>query len=130
MRCGLGTTSCAITPEGQIIPCQEKISCPTWIIGNIFEGIDPKAHETFLKWYIDKMNNDFICDRKCITLKENVHCLNNTCPSRLEDLNFKPSTATCVFNRVTLRIAHRLYLNCQHSIDPKIIDYFSKEEVY
>ena len=22
MRCGLGTTSCAITPEGQIIPCQ------------------------------------------------------------------------------------------------------------
>lgn len=130
MRCGLGTTSCAITPEGQIIPCQEKISCPTWVIGNVFEGIDPKAHETFLKWYINKMNNDFICNRKCVTLKENVHCLNNTCPSRLEDLNFKPSTATCVFNRVTLRIAHRLYLNCQHSIDPKIVDYFSKEEVY
>ena len=123
-RCGLGTTSCAITPIGDIIPCQEKISNPTWILGDVFNGIDANKHKEFLKWYIDNMNNNFTCDRLCRTNKEAVHCFNNTCPSRLEDLKFKPSTSECIFNRTNLRIANRLFMLCYKNINPLMENYF------
>lgn len=123
-RCGLGTTSCAITPTGDIVPCQEKISNPTWILGDVFNGIDANKHKEFLKWYIDNMNNNFTCDRLCRTNKEAVHCFSNTCPSRLEDLNFKSSTSECIFNRTNLRIANRLFMLCYKNINPLMENYF------
>ena len=126
-RCGLGTTSCAITPSGGIVPCQEKISSPTYIIGDIDNGIDAKKHEDFLNNYIKKLD-DFSCDRMCQSLKECVHCLSNICPSRLEDLNFKISTSSCIFNRVTLRVTNRLYMLCSNNINPWMQKYFDTKE--
>lgn len=126
-RCGLGTTSCAITPSGKIVPCQEKISNPTYILGDITNGINPDKHKEFLNWYIENLNN-YVCDRKCVNLKECVHCLSNICPSRLEDLKFKPSTSTCFFNRITLRVANRLSLLCYQNINPWMNEYFNIKE--
>ncbi len=123
LRCGLGTTSCAITPKGEIVPCQEKISNPTFILGDIYKGIDANKHKEYLDWYIDKLNN-YICDRLCMTTKECVHCLSNICPSRMEDLNFKTSTADCVYTRVNLRITNRLFRLCAFKINPWINEYF------
>ena len=123
-RCGLGTTSCAITPSGDIIPCQEKISSPTWILGNVFDGINPIKHKEFLKWYIDNLNNNFTCDSLCRTVKETVHCFSEICPSRLEDLKFKTSTSECIFNRTNLRIANRLFMQCYQNINPLMENYF------
>ena len=120
----MGTTSCAITPTGDIVPCQEKISNPTWILGDVFNGIDANKHKEFLKWYIDNMNNNFTCDRLCRTNKEAVHCFSNICPSRLEDLNFKSSTSECIFNRTNLRIANRLFMLCYKNINPLMENYF------
>lgn len=125
MRCGLGTTSCAICPNGDIVPCQEKTSNPTFILGNVFSGIDAKKHEEYLTWYIDKISN-FTCDRLCQSTKEGVHCLSNICPSRMEDLKFKPSTASCIFGRVTLRVTNRLFMQCYENINPWMQEYFEK----
>ena len=126
-RCGLGTTSCAITPDGKIIPCQEKISNPTYILGDIWNGIDPVSHKKFLNDYIDNLNN-LTCTLRCSTLKECLHCISTICPSRLEDLNYKLSTPTCIFNRVTLRIANRLNLICYQSLNPFMSAYFNEQE--
>lgn len=124
-RCGLGTTSCAITPDGKIIPCQEKISNPTYILGDVWNGIDSNLHSKFLNDYIEKLNN-FTCNLRCSTLKECLHCISTICPSRLEDLNYKFSTPTCIFNRVTLRIANRLSLICYQNINPLMSLYFNE----
>ena len=125
-RCGLGTTSCAITPEGFIIPCQEKTSNPTYILGDVFNGIDPKKHEEFLKQYITALN-EMVCDKVCSNLKECVHCLSNICPSRLEDLKFQFSSATCYFNRITLKVTNRLFTLCHLNNNPWMQNYFQRE---
>ena len=126
LRCGLGTTSCAVTPKGEIIPCQEKISNPTWIIGNIEKGINEEKHKEFLKWYLDKVNN-IKCDKACGE-RNTLICLSDICPSRLEDMNFEISTSVCAFNRVTSRIAARLHFLCANSYHPYIKQYFDKGE--
>lgn len=126
LRCGLGTTTCAITPDGNIVPCQEKISNPTFILGNIFEGISAESHKKYLEWYIDKLNN-YVCDRLCATTKECVHCLSDICPSRMEDLNFQKSTSECIYNRINLRIANRLFKLCSFNLNPWSNLYFKGE---
>ena len=125
LRCGLGTTTCAVTPTGDIVPCQEKISCPTTILGNIFSGIDYKKHKEFLIDYFTKVNN-IKCDLGC-SEKECLNCLSNVCPSRLEDLDFKFSTSTCAFIRTATSIASRLHLLCNNSDSTFIRNYFEEE---
>jgi uncharacterized protein len=126
-RCGLGTTSCAITPDGSIIPCQEKISNPTTILGDVWNGIQPELHEKFLNNYIQELNN-FTCSLHLSTTKECLHCISTICPSRLEDLNYKFSTPTCIFNRITLRVANRLHMLCYQRLNPIMSLYFNEEE--
>lgn len=126
LRCGLGTTSCAITPKGEIIPCQEKISNPTWILGDVFNGINANKHEEFLKWYLDKINN-IECSKACGD-RNTLICLSDVCPSRLEDMNFEISTSVCAFNRVSTKIAARLYFLCAYNYHPYIRQYFDKGE--
>lgn len=122
IRCGLGTTSCAITPDGNIIPCQEKISNITHIIGNIYTGIDYKKHKEFLIDYFNKVNN-LSCDKGCSD-KNKLICLSHLCPSRLEDLNYQFSTASCAFSRMATKICLRLFFLCSYSIEPNIREYW------
>ncbi len=124
MRCGLGTTTCAFTPNGDIVPCQEKIANPTWIIGNIEKGIDIQKHQEFLQDYFTKVNN-LSCNKDCSN-REKLICLSNTCPSRLEDMNFQFSTAHCAFLRTALKTVARLHLLCDCSNNIKIREYFKQ----
>ena len=124
MRCGLGTTTCAITPNGDIIPCQEKTSCPTVILGNIVDGINPKIHKEFLKNYFERINS-ITCDLGC-SEKERLNCLSEVCPSRLEDLNFTLSTAQCAYIRSATSVANRLHYLCNHSSNSLIRNYFQE----
>lgn len=125
IRCGLGTTSCGIAPNGDIIPCQERTSKKGYDIGNIFEGIDPIKHENFLNNYLNKLNN-FVCDKGCST-KNKLYCLINCCPARFEDLNYQKSSAECAFIRVSSKVAARLRFLCADSYHPNIKYYFQDE---
>ena len=127
MRCGLGTTTCAITPNGDIVPCQEKISNPTYILGHIDNGINSDKHKEFLNWYFNQINN-IKCDKGC-SEKERLLCLSDTCPSRLEDLNFKFSTANCAFMRASIRVASRLHYLCANSANDNVRTYFNEGSV-
>ena len=122
MRCGLGTVTCGVAPNGDIIPCQEKNSKNNFAIGNVFTGIDPIKHEVFLMNYLDKLNN-FVCDRGCNT-KDKLYCLSNFCPSRFEDMNYSKSTASCAFSRMSTKVAARLYFLCADSCHENIKYYF------
>ncbi len=49
-RCGYGTTSVGIDVKGNLLPCQELNSGDgTFIIGDVFTGIDTEKHNDFLK---------------------------------------------------------------------------------
>lgn len=122
-RCGLATTSFSICPNGDISPCQEKISNPTWIVGNVNNsGIDPKKHEEFLNWYWKQMNN-FNCEEKC-SQKCRTYCFSNICPSRLEDLHFKNSSSTCYYTKALVEVADRIWRLTSGTINPMLRDYF------
>ena len=128
MRCGLGTNTCAITPTGDIVPCQEKTSSPTVVLGNIYTGIDSKIHEEFLNNYFNSINK-VTCDKNCSN-KARLLCASNICPSRMEDLNYHISSAECIFHKVTAKVASRLHLLCADSFNPYIRSYFSEGEIY
>jgi uncharacterized protein len=125
-RCGLGTTTCSITPYGQIIPCQEKTSNPTVILGDIWKGIDFQKHEEYLRDYFEKVNN-LQCDKGCSD-REKLICLSDICPSRLEDLGYVFSSAQCAFIRTALRVAGRLNYLCANSSFAHIRNYFGEDD--
>ena len=128
-RCGLGTISCGITPKGDIVTCQEKISNPdNNIIGNVFTGIDKILHENFLKQYYFNINNILTCDHNCAD-KTKFICLSHLCPSRLQDLNYNISHATCVFNKALIKTVLKLYFLCANSSNVNIMEYFNQEMI-
>lgn len=124
MRCGLGTTTCAITTDGKIVPCQEKTSCPTTILGDIKNGINPNLHQKYLNEYFSAVNQ-ITCDKGC-NERERLLCLAELCPSRLEDLNYQISTAHCGFIRMATKYAAKLHFLCSHDINPMISTYFEE----
>ena len=128
MRCGLGTTSCAITPNGDIIPCQEKISNPITTIGNTYTGIDAIKHKQYLETYITAINN-IKCNNKNYSIKECLHCLSTLCPSRLEDLRFELSSSICCYNRILLKNTNRLFMLCYENINPFMQSYFDVNNI-
>ena len=124
-RCGLGTTTCAICPNGDIVPCQEKISNPTTILGNIADGINIKVHKEFLINYFNTVNN-LVCDKGC-DAKSRLNCLSDICPSRLEDLNYQFSSASCANVRTATKVAAKLHFLCSNSSNQIIKHYFGEE---
>ncbi len=126
-RCGLGTTSCGITTDGKIVPCQEKNSCPSIVLGDVYNGINPDIHQQFLENYFDKISQLTCADGNC-SMKECLFCLSSICPSRLEDLDYQISNATCTFKNINTKVGSRLYLLCNNSINDKIASYFIKED--
>ena len=126
-RCGLGTNTCAITPNGDIIPCQEKTSCPTIILGTVDTNIDANIHKAFLIDYFNKIN-EISCDKGC-DQKAKLNCLADICPSRMEDLNYKFSTASCAFIRTSTSVANRLHYLCSCSSYRHIREYFGEEKI-
>lgn len=123
-RCGLGTTTCAITTNGEIVPCQEKTSNPTIIIGNVETGIDKEIHKEFLINYFNKING-ISCDKGC-EQKAKLNCLSDICPSRYEDLNYNFSTSSCAFIRTSTSVANRLHFLCANSPNNNIRSYFGE----
>lgn len=126
LRCGLGTTSCGIAPNGDIVPCQESTSCSNLsAIGNVNTGgINFNIHQQYLEKYWNKINN-ITCNLGCST-RQKILCLADLCPSRLEDFDFKITSPKCITLRMLDKITSRLYFLCNHSINPIISKYFKE----
>ena len=86
--------------------------------------IDAPGHKEFLKNYFERINS-ITCDLGC-SEKERLNCLSETCPSRLEDLNFTLSTAQCAYIRSATSVANRLHYLCNHSSNSLIRNYFQE----
>lgn len=125
-RCGLGTTGIGVTPDGDLIPCHEKVALPSEVIGSVFTGIDPVKHEAYLQDYLNKVN---ACtpDIECSPMVAN-YCLADTCPSRLEDMKYRVSSSLILFSREVLRVGKKFKKLCYKHISPRIGGYFERGE--
>lgn len=122
-RCGMSTTGTGISCEGLIIPCQEKNSKIGNAIGDIYNGIDSEKHLKYLTDYISKMTN-WHCSKLCSDKIKRI-CLNDCCPSRIEDLkSLNPSSGKCVLTRALHLYVARLFLQFSNSANPYIREYY------
>ncbi len=122
-RCGMATTGTGISPEGEIIPCQEKNSKVEFSIGNIWEGIDETRHKAYLDDYFNRMQR-WNCEKPCPD-KLKAICLNDLCPSRMQDLDQDyPSSAICSLLHALDRTTSRLYLKYAFSANKLARDWY------
>jgi len=116
-RCGLATTGCGIATDGTIKCCQEKNSNPDRSIGNVWNGIDAAQHQPELQQWIDLT---YDCKEDCPALLKRI-CLNDLCPSRIEDLNLTgPASGNCMLNKAMFNDAWRFY-NLFHNTTDEFI---------
>lgn len=127
MKCGMGSVSMSVTPDGLIVPCQEKISNPTWVIGDVNNGgIDPEKHCEFLIWYLNEMDK-IKCPNNCgNAVKE--FCMARQCSSRLEDINFNITSSMCAQTKILFNIGNRLWHLTHDSILPGVRAAFEIQE--
>lgn len=119
MKCGMGTTTFSVTPDGLIVPCQEKVSNPTWVLGDVNNGgFDEKKHKEFLEWYIERMNH-LSCPNNCDNFIRR-YCLQRQCSSRLEDLDFKLSSSICAQSKIQAKFGNRLWHLVHDSLLPEV----------
>ena len=87
VRCGLGTTGCAIGWDGKIYGCQQDVSLDDknlFYIGDIYNGIDIERHSKLLKKYYNEIiRDDTDLPEKCqdCYLKDTCYGINAICPS-------------------------------------------------
>lgn len=129
MKCGFGTTSVGISPEGDIIACQERNSKDDiFNIGHVDTGIDQAKHEEFLEEYFRRVD-DMKCPRRggCPAFIRR-ECFLGQCVSRLFDLSkdkkFAPSSGKCIFSRAGMEVGAHLSRLFKRGLNPKIELYF------
>lgn len=116
-RCGLATTGCGIATDGTIRGCQEKNSSANHVIGDVWNGIDPIKHQELLQSWI-KLN--YTCPKDCPNLLKRI-CLNDLCPSRIEDLALNgPATGNCMLNKAMFADGLRFF-NLFHNTTDEFI---------
>lgn len=98
LHCGLGTSMCAIAPNGDIYPCQEYVNNAMYILGDIFNGIDKNKHLSFLQLYQDNLKQ-MNCNLQCSSDICQKMCLNQICPSKLFNCNFIKNKTMCYYNQ-------------------------------
>lgn len=124
-RCGMGTTSIGISPDGTFHPCQEENSTTDYVIGNINDGIDKEAHIRYLQSYFDIMSN-LHCEEPCpINMK--LYCFNQQCPNQILHRNGKISTAKCAYLKTMKFVAAKFVLLLRNNIRPDIRSFMQEE---
>lgn len=127
MRCGLGTTTISVCPNGDFVPCQEQVTCPKTIIGNIKNGIDYNKHEQFLRNYFENIQKSRCehpdCSEYCYKVCQMV-----LCPNRLIQDNFKRNHTDCIYMKALYNAFKPLYHLTKGHIDP-LIRQFTQEHI-
>lgn len=118
IRCGTGTSTFSVTPDGRITTCQERLSVPTHVIGDVDNNINPEKHKEYLDWYWSNINK-LSCDGKC-TPQIRALCLSNVCPSRMEDVNFHITSSQCLSTQAMAEVCDKLWFLTHHTINPRV----------
>lgn len=125
-RCGMGRYGIGISPEGFLHPCQEANGKHNKdAIGDIFNGIDPIAHEAYFrriydKWleYIQQVN------KLILTPSFKLFYANAYCSTRIDEQVAFGSTQLH-FLRATHHACSRLYRNYHLTLNPFARQIFS-----
>lgn len=107
-RCGLGTTSLGVSPNGDFFGCQEHNTYGAenpediFLIGNIDTGIDKERHLKLLNSYVKSLNGRHSIDRndRCKICSFKGRCSGVSCLSRefdFGDIGNRP-TINCVWH--------------------------------
>lgn len=126
-RCGLGTSTCGITPNGDIIYCHDKSSYAIPALGNVNTGgINKTIHQSFLQQAVKEINTTtcYMNDPTC-QLKE--LCASKLCYVKLKDFNYQICETECMFNRMIAKVVtdsmYNFYL--QNKDNPIVEQYFN-----
>lgn len=110
-RCGLGTTSASVGPNGDIYSCQEQVTNDgeenLFYMGNIREGINKERHTNLLNEY--RVLSPVYCEEQgwCGECSFNKICNKICCPSmskvRFNNFFILPKTI-CFWNQVLFNL--------------------------
>lgn len=122
MRCGMGTTTFSVTPDGRIVPCQEEITTPRNIIGSVYEGgINPELHQKYLEYYVSRVQ-----EARDIVIRSGLNHFSISqrvvCPSRLLQNDFKKEPTDVLYNEILMAVANKLYYLTRGSIIPNVLN--------
>lgn len=127
-RCGMGTTSIGVSPDGTINPCQEENSTKKYEIGNVYDGIDTEKHIAYLEHYMNIMNN-LHCDYFCPP-NLRMFCFNAQCPNGIIRNNGKISSGKCIFSKAIRAVAVKLKMLLGLNIRPAVREYLKEAAIY
>lgn len=124
MRCGMGTTTFSVTPEGDIVPCQEEITYPRNKIGDIISGINSEIHKAFLQNYFNNIEKSR-CQKLCLPECYQT-CQALRCPSREILNNFEYNITECYYHKALYQAFVPLFRLTAGSMDQDIQNYIGK----
>lgn len=126
-RCGLGTTSVGIAPNGDIYGCQEQVTNKNSIfyIGDIFNGINEEKHHNLIANFRILMQIQSETPSKCLKCSYRKMCNDVECPSMAQFRfnNFFTVPNTLCFWRNKLFTLTKTLLQVYH---PNIEKYLTK----
>jgi len=105
-RCGLGTTSIAISPLGLIYGCQEQIGQNNkFLLGDLKNGIDQNKHKALLEEYrtLSKITCEY--PERCAKCNYKSKCLEVRCPSAAINNFFVQSNTMCFWYETLYNLA-------------------------
>lgn len=105
-RCGLGTTSIAVAPSGDLYACQERIGQDNkFLIGSLARGIDKERHKRLINEYRSISIVECENAERCKTCNYRNKCINVRCPSVAMDDFFKQSNTLCFWYETLYNLA-------------------------
>ena len=117
-RCGLGTLTFSVCPDGTIVSCQEEITHPIHIIGTVEEGINKDQHYQLLQTYFNNIQKAR-CETPCGVESYKI-CQSCICPSRMWENNFQIFQTDCYYNQAVYIAFRNLFILTRDSLNPKI----------
>ena len=134
-RCGLGTTSVGIAPNGDIYGCQEQVTNKDSIfyIGNIFNGIDEEKHHNLIANF-RKLSNLYPEDKEfCQNCSYKPFCYEIECPSlgfeRFNSFFIVPKTM-CFWRNKLMQLTKNILKIYHPNIERYLKEIIEEEEKY
>ena len=102
-RCELSKNQVSIGPDGSVYPCTEFVGDPKYIIGDVFNGIDPSAQQNL---FFENRTEKAACESCAIRVRCNHYCAcqNKRATGSIDEI----SPVLCSHEQILLPIADKL----------------------
>lgn len=134
-RCGLGTTSISISPDGNIYGCQEQVTNDKNIfyIGDIYNGISLERHSKLLSEFRQIAQIIGENPEKCVDCNYKPFCYEVECPSmakqRFDNFFVVPETL-CFWRNKLIELSKKILQIYHPNIEKYLSEIIEEEKRY